>query len=288
MEYESLELTDKIRDLQPGNHVKISDGTVYYELMGPENGEVVILVHGLSSPMFVWDPTFKMLVKEGFRVLRYDLFGRGYSDRPKLNYNVDLFDRQLFELINILQLSQNKVNIMGLSLGGGICAHFAVRHPDLVKRIIFVDPAYGTKKMAALGPAKVVGLKKIMSNKGIHKSILSGASKNFYKNDDLEQYKTHFLEQFKYKGYNQAIVSTIFDYKLHKLPKLYKKVGKLNIPVQLFWGEHDTIVPYKIHKKVQESIPHAQFHSIEEAGHISHYERPDLVNPLLLDFLRDK
>lgn len=144
MKFEELEITDEVRASQPGEYVKISDGTVYYELGGPDSGEIVVLVHGLTSPLFVWDPTFEFLTKEGFRVLRYDLFGRGYSDRPKIKYNQDLYDLQLFELLTKLGLTHEKANLIGLSLGAAICTNFTVRHTELVKRVIFIDPAYSS------------------------------------------------------------------------------------------------------------------------------------------------
>jgi pimeloyl-ACP methyl ester carboxylesterase len=54
-----------------------------------------VLIPGFSVPYVIWDPTFEDLVEKGFRVLRYDLFGRGYSDRPDAIYDLELFDRQL-------------------------------------------------------------------------------------------------------------------------------------------------------------------------------------------------
>ncbi len=97
MNFESEEMSDEIRNKQSEESVKLSDGTTYYELGGPESGDVVVLVHGLTTPFFVWDPTFEMLIQKGFRVLRYDLFGRGYSDRPKAKYDDDFYDKQLIE-----------------------------------------------------------------------------------------------------------------------------------------------------------------------------------------------
>ena len=75
--------------------MQLSQGYVHYELGGPVGGEKVVLVHGLSVPYYIWDPTFDALTEAGFRVLRYDLYGRGFSDRPKLRYDADLFDEQL-------------------------------------------------------------------------------------------------------------------------------------------------------------------------------------------------
>jgi pimeloyl-ACP methyl ester carboxylesterase len=33
------------------------------------------------------------------------------------------------------------------------------------------------------------------------------------------------------------------------------------------------------------AIPHAEFHAIENCGHIPHYEKPEIINPILLEFL---
>ena len=54
----------------------------------------------------------------------------------------------------------------------------------------------------------------------------------------------------------------------------------------LIWGRADITVPFKTHEQVQTAIPQVQFHPIDEAGHIPNYERPEVVNPLLIDFFR--
>ena len=93
IEYESKELTETVRQSLPGKFIEISGGQVHYELEGPESGRKVILVPGFTVPLFVWDHTFRTLVNAGFRVLRYDLFGYGFSYRPNVKYTlVFLFD----------------------------------------------------------------------------------------------------------------------------------------------------------------------------------------------------
>ena len=59
-------------------------------------------------------------------MLRYDLFGRGYSDRPKVRYDIDLFCKQLRELLGTLGLEQ--INLIGLSMGGPITASFTAHY----------------------------------------------------------------------------------------------------------------------------------------------------------------
>ena len=140
MRGETKELTPEVRAGLAGEFVQLPDGVVHYELGGPEDGPVVALVHGFSVPYFIWDPTFEALVQAGYRVLRYDLFGRGYSDRPHLRNDKELFNRQLADLLDVLGIKKC-LGVIGLSMGGVISANFCVQNPDRVEKLILIDPA---------------------------------------------------------------------------------------------------------------------------------------------------
>lgn len=138
---ELLMLDAGARTSAPGKFVKLSDGLVHYELGGPEGGRTVVLVHGFSVPYYLWDPTFRALTEAGFRVLRYDLFGRGFSDRPDVTYDGELYRRQLVELLDALQI-RGKVDLMGSSMGGPIVAGFGCKHPERVRTVSLFGPGF--------------------------------------------------------------------------------------------------------------------------------------------------
>jgi pimeloyl-ACP methyl ester carboxylesterase len=116
---ESQTLNATTRSSLPGQFVELPDGFVHYELAGLSGGETVVLVPGISVPYFAWEPTFTALVAANLCVLRYDLYGRGYSDRPDVVYDLDLFDRQLEHLVAALGLT-GMITPIGLSMGGAI------------------------------------------------------------------------------------------------------------------------------------------------------------------------
>jgi len=68
---------------------------VRYWLLGPEAGEKIILIHGLSIPSLIWKDVAPTLASRGYRVLLYDLYGRGYSDAPEITYDASLYATQL-------------------------------------------------------------------------------------------------------------------------------------------------------------------------------------------------
>src|SRR5574338_459493 len=75
----------------PGRFVRLFDGVTHYQIDGPDSGRTVVLVHGFSVPYYIWDSTAAALAGAGYRVVRYDEYGRGGSDRPAGERTADLF-----------------------------------------------------------------------------------------------------------------------------------------------------------------------------------------------------
>jgi hypothetical protein len=61
---------------------------------------VVVLVHGFSTSSFVWRGLLPKLTEAGLRVLTYDQYGRGFSDRPDSDFDAAFYERQLLELLS--------------------------------------------------------------------------------------------------------------------------------------------------------------------------------------------
>ena len=138
---ERLDITDAVRKDTPGQFVRLTDGYTHFELAGPPGGHVVVLAAGFSVPYYIWDPTFKALTDAGFRVLRYDYYGRGFSDRPDKPYNDDFYVRQLTDLLDSQGIVAS-IDLAGLSFGGTVMTNFADKYPARVRSLIYVDPSF--------------------------------------------------------------------------------------------------------------------------------------------------
>lgn len=284
---ETEELNEATRANAPGSFIQLSDGYTHYELGGPENGQPVVLVHGFSVPYFIWDPTFKFLTTSGFRVLRYDLFGRGFSDRPNLRYDIDLFCKQLRELLDTLGFEQ--ISLMGLSMGGVISASFTARYPERVNKVVLIDPA-GAKSITLsrlLKAATTPGFGELALGLFGRKHLAKGIRSDFHDPTHFKDFVANYMVQLKFKGFTRAILSTVRNGMLGSFLETYKTVGMQNQPVLLFWGKDDKTVPLKHSDDIRAAIPQTQFRPISNSSHIPHYERPEEVNPLLLEFLSE-
>jgi len=282
-DHETKVLTDDVRRHASGSFLLLSDGFTHYEMAGPVDGRTVVLVHGFSVPYFLWDQTFTPLVRAGFRVIRYDLYGRGLSDRPDVPYDADLYDRQLIDLLAALHVAQ-PVDMVGLSMGGPITVGFTARHPDKVRTLSLIDPAYlsGTRPPWPLRTG-IVG-EYLMCVELIPR-IADGQKEDFVHPERYPDYFLRYREQMRYKGFRRALLSTLRDYLSIDDREDFRKVGQTHKPVELFWGKADQDVPFEVSKDVLREIPQAEFHPIEDAAHVPQYEHPEIVNPALVDFL---
>lgn len=287
MRYEKKELSEQIRAGLPGRMIFLSKGETYYELSGNPSNNLVVLVHGFSMPSCIWEPLFLFLLDKGFSVLRYDLFGRGYSDRPKLTYSKDLFVNQLHELLSALDLNSKPFFLMGLSMGGLICVHYTEKYPQFVKKLILSDPA-GFPFAGIPFILKIPGFSKLLFKSIGPKLLLKKLSKDFGQNVDVSHLYWCFEEQMMYKGFLDAIFSTMIHFPMTTSKQSYQRVGNLPIPKLLLWGKNDTTVPFSLHQDVISTLPNVEFHAISNASHIPHFEKPEEVNPIILDFLNSR
>ena len=283
---ETKDLNELTRREASGSFVQLSQGVTHYELSNPEAAHTVVLVHGFSIPYFVYDPTFAFLSQAGFRVLRYDLFGRGYSDRPDLHYNIDLFVRQLIDLLDALHCTR-PVSLVGLSVGGPIVAATTARFPERVDKLVLIDPV-GAKPFTlsrllkiATKPGLGEGLTGVVASVRVAKWIANSPLDR----EQIGEFGPRYISQMEYKGFKRAVLSTIRNNMLDSFLDVYEQIGNMGKPVLLFWGRNDHTVPFKHSKRLQRVMPQMEFHPIENCGHMPHYEKPEEVNPILLKFL---
>ncbi len=281
---EQRPLDEAARQGTSGQYVRLADGVTHYEVAGPDSGARVILVHGFSVPAYIWDSTFTALTGAGFRVARYDTYGRGYSDRPDTEYDPSLFDRQLTGLLDSLGWRE-PVHMIGLSFGGPVTSTFVSRHPERVRSHVLIDPAAGTTTslpwfMAApvIGPVLWQGL--------YVPTAADGQASDFVEPAKWPDWVGRYRVQQQYDGFGRALRRTLMAMRAVSYDSLYAAAGRAGKPTLLIWGTEDQTVKIENAAQVRRGIPQAEFRPIEKAGHLPHMERAEVVNPMLVEWLR--
>lgn len=285
LDQEKTSLTGGVRSHLEGDFVELPLGVVHYELGGPQDAPLIVLIHGFSVPSYIWDPTFEALVDSGYQVLRYDLYGRGTSDRPKVEYTRDLYVDQLQQLLTALN-TENPIHIIGLSYGGPIAAAYAHQFPQGVLSITLVDPQISPASTQDIFPLNLPLVGEYLMGVMLVPFVLpQSQSKDFYHPENYPGWETRYRIQMAYRGFKRAILSSIRHTVDNDPLTDYQAIGELPFPVLLIWGKEDRTIPFSDIVRIQTAIPQLEFHAIEAAGHLPHYEQPQAVNPILVAFL---
>ena len=173
-------------------------------------------------------------------------------------------------------------------MGGIIATIFTDRHPNLVKKLILIDPA-GMMDPPSL-PASALSVPimgELILNLFGNQLLLPGMKKDLLYPEAFPEYVSNYVPQMKLKGFKRAILSTLRSGMLYHQHDVYLRVGQQERSILLLWGKEDQTIPLSTGEQVKETLPRADFRIIDQAGHVPHYELPDLVNPILIDFLKN-
>lgn len=276
-------LDDSARARAPGQFADLPEGKIHYRLSGPEGAPLIVMVHGFSTPGFIFDQNAAALREAGFRVLQFDHFARGWSDRPAARYDVDFYDRELTGLLDALSISE-PAGFVGLSMGGPTVTEFTARHPERVTRVFLFVPAgfdvAGTDGFqASLIRTPLIGdwLWRVVA-------IGSLTSDPQYDESGLapeDRLQGDFTEQMTYRGFGEALLSSFRHFPMQGRDATYTALAASDIPVAAVFGTADPTVLISSAGKMQTLVPEADVHVIEGADHGLNYKRHKDVNPIL-------
>ncbi|MDC1381656.1 alpha/beta hydrolase [Octadecabacter sp.] len=237
---------DAFRKKAPGRFAKLSQGVTHYQWLGRVRGPVVVCIHGLTTPSPVWYAIAQGLAGLGYRVLVYDLYGRGFSDAPRGPQTGDFFARQLSDLLEHQEL-EDDVTLMGYSMGGSIATHFTAKYPDRVRRMILLASGGAWLREDKLTEfcrktpfAGDWGHAVIAARKD-RRALRSRLGRTF----DIRGIVELQLAEYESRGFLRSVLSS----RRHMLSDMqedaHRAIGRAGIPVVGIWAEKDEVIPLK-------------------------------------------
>ncbi|GGD36709.1 alpha/beta fold hydrolase [Sinisalibacter lacisalsi] len=281
-------MNERARGDAPGAFAQLSAGNTHYQWHGPRSTRVLVLVHGVSSPSWVFAGLIRGLLAMRYRVLSYDLYGRGFSDRPRDSQTLEFHARQLGELLDALGV-QVPVTLMGYSMGGAIAATFAADEPDRVDRLILLAPAGVSytpgrlRTMARDGGRLGSWLWGLLGGWQLKRAARADAA-NPSVIDDLPR---RIRREIRRRGYLAAILSSERHALDRSLKAVHREIGAMYIPTLAIWGEKDAVIPVASLGAFAAWNRQARQEVIDGAGHALPHTHPKQVLSAIRDFLRE-
>lgn len=260
-------------------------GRTHYRIDGPADGPPVVLIPGATLPMFVWDGLAEPLAEEGYRVVRYDLLGRGASAAPRVAYGADLYDSQLTELLQRLGIT-GKVHLVALAFGALIAAGFAERRPRQVASLTYLAPdGFGVRTTRLGRLANLPGVGELLLHLAGNKILLSRLPTYSHRTDVVEALQATFRPYVSAPGFKRAVLSSIRRMPIHDAAALYARVDRHGIPTLVLWGRDDHVTPLPEQSRLRAVLPTAQIEILDDTGHLPHTERPAHTTKAMISFL---
>lgn len=273
-------------DYAPGDLLPLPAGDVHYRWHGGARGKVIVAIHGLSTPSPVWEALSAQLVQIGYRVLVYDLYGRGFSASPRGKQDERFFNTQLEGLLEHLGLTED-LTLMGYSMGGSIATAFAAANPHLVSRVILIAPAgmaltekrrhVFQRRVLLLGDWVAAVIEPWLMAREIAPAPPALPGIDAVQRAELSR-----------QGFQGAVLASRRGMLTQSMEPAHKALARTGIPVVAFWGETDRVIPLRALGKLTEWNRSVKHEVIPGATHALPASHPDELGAKLAEVLRER
>jgi pimeloyl-ACP methyl ester carboxylesterase len=238
-------------------------------------GPAVLLVHGWALDLDMWTPQFAALADSN-RLIAFDRRGFGRSSgTPGVDH--DLADIE--QLLATLRVE--RIAIVGMSQGARVALRWALYAPRATTCLVLDGPP---RDLLAARPSEgeiaLTAYRELVRNEGIdafRKQWLKHPLMRLYTAEPSAQALLREMVG-RYPGHDLMGDETA------QLPGI-GNLQRLDLPVLIVNGEHDTETRIDAGAELARALPHAQLAIIPGAGHLSNLDNPDAYNREIHRFL---
>lgn len=257
--------------------VRVEHDLISFVEAGPENGPVVLLVHGLFSDSGTWLDDLEPLAERGVRAIAIDLLGHGESDKPPGSYQLDDFALLLDGFMAALGI--DSATICGHSLGGAIAIHFGYYFPKRVERLVLVASGGLGKEVSPVlrmlsrrGADKLTGA--VMGRRSVRRML---SSPQVYRMLKVEPERLPNLRRIG-RTLFEADARSAFFHSLRGVVGPHGQLGSFleleyleaDLPTLLVWSKRDVIIPVAHAHRTHEHLPGSRLLLFDGGGHEPH------------------
>lgn len=268
--------------------------TIVYTDLGPADGPVVLLVHGMVSDSTTWTRSAQLLAASGLRVIAPDLLGHGESSKPAGGgYLITDFADSLSQLL--AELGTGPVTVVGHSLGGAVAMQLAYAHPELVRRLVLVSagglgrrvhPVFRAATLPGAHPLFRLTLNRrtaaVLSRPRLHRSLrlsedalanLERAGRGLVSPSGRTAFFHTLRGAITAAGQRGSMIE--LDYLSRALPTL------------IIWSAEDPIVPVAHAYQLHAHLPASRLEILPGGSHQPHHVHADRFVTALRQFIEE-
>lgn len=247
----------------------------------------LLLLHSSGATHRQWRQLIAQL-GQGWRILAPDFFGYGDTPMPdKASKSRSIVQDELDLLGALLQQVDGQVHVVGHSYGGAVALELALQHPGRIASLAVYEPVMfallrDSQQHAAWSEIAQVAQRQV-------ELVAAG---------NVRGAASHFIGYWTAPGAFEAMPETMQATVAAGMPKVAAEFGEilrrrdappdfsaLTMPLLLLCGSDTTCAVRGVIAELRRLLPGPRFVQVAGARHMAPLQQPDLVNPLLIDFL---
>jgi len=241
---------------------------IHYTIEG--EGPWITLSHSLACDSSMWDPQMALL-KQKFKVLRFDTRGHGQSDAPEGDYTLDQMADDVHGLFGALGIT--RTHWMGLSMGGMIGQAYALKYPGVFASMVLADTTSRRPPNAAAMWGERIQIAKTQGMAALAEPTLARWFTDPYRAAHPEVMAAigrviRNTPAAGFAGCGAAIAKIDFT----------DRLKEIQCPVLVLVGDQDHGTPVAASEAIRDNLPGAQMMVIPSASHISNVEQAGVFN----------
>jgi pimeloyl-ACP methyl ester carboxylesterase len=272
------------------NFVSVDGARIHYQEFGDRNAPTIILIHGYTASVYIWETTAPILADAGFHIIAVDLIGFGYSEKPAwFDYTIASQARMVERLMD--RLGIGRAVVVGSSYGGGVAATLALDHPARVEKLVLANAACNDEPLSMpilrLASLPVVG--EILAPFLVDSAAfirLRMRTTLAPENYDLitERRVENIRRPLNAADAHHSVLATARNWDAERIEADAHLIGQ---PTLIIWGDQDQVVPIHNGYKLRDAILHSQMIVIRDCGHVPMEEATEHFTDLIIKFCRD-
>lgn len=257
------------------SRIKANGIEISYQFDGPVNAPVLMLSNSLLTDYGMWDLQVPAFAAK-YRLLRYDTRGHGGTEATPGPYTIDLLAADVVALLDALRI--DRVNFLGLSMGGMIAQCLAAKHAARLRTVVLCDTACHLPPESAWDDRIALAQSKGTS------AFVKGMTERWLTQSYRE---THPAQMEKMAT---MISRTAVDGLVgcaHAIKKMNQAsiLADIKMPTLIIVGEQDVGTPVSAAEFLQRGIQGSKLVVIKNAGHLPNIEQTEIFDRAVLDFL---
>ncbi len=243
--------------------VTLSNGLNMFYREAGSGDRVFLFVHGNCATSLWWERVMAAL-PAGIRSIALDLRGCGDTDKPAQQWTWQELADDVYLFAQALNLS--KVTLVGHSLGGTIAMQVAADHPDLVAKLVMVNP----------GPAEGLVMPEVWWERSRPlvnmPDVMKMALGAMMPTAPKDEFYTRLLDESVAKSVGAWLPHTKALENTGTLPRQVREIG---VPTLIIYGTQDMLITAPMMETLRDQIPGAVLDVWPEVGHSANTEAPE-------------